>query len=107
MNHLLRSFLLLLMELCRSSLFYAVIKNILRTYFFDPISHIVIIDIFKNINLGVFSTFTINIRLYITCANEVNNFKALMLSLSSISVLLLVFPMYYFPLSNIIFSTHC
>ena len=103
MNHLLHSFLLL-MEFCRSSLTYAIIVNVLCTYYcWCNFSYRQ--NLYRHFlkKLSSFSTFTINVRIYLTCVNKVDHFKASMLSSTGIISLALLVSMYYCLLSNLNF----
>ena len=96
-DHLLHSFSLL-MEIFRSSLSYAIVVNILCTYFCWEQFFIKLK--FKNIFLkhqsGCFSAFTINIRMYLACTTKVDNSTAFLLSSTSIIVLLSVVDLHFF-----------
>ena len=110
MDHRLHSFLPLI-DFYRSWLGYAIIVNILCTYFcwcnFLCRQNLKIF--YKHLSI-CFSTISINFRMYITCANKVANIKVSMLSSTSFICLALAISYllwYYCSLSNLIFSTHC
>ena len=83
MDRLLDSFLLL-MKFCGFSLGYGMIVNILCTVFCLCI-FLFLSKLKTSVKtlVGLFSTFTVNIRLYLTCSNKENNFKASMISSTS------------------------